>query len=151
MSGKNIKEVWDYRLSTATILIDRRSGTWVVQIWAKNSPDYDPEKPETLAQPLEIFDTEIPWEDGDEYSSENLTVCFEWLLTVRHAYALPNIEALKPAVVRLDKANAALAELERNLTPQERKAWITKAKASEEMKEFFAEIEAARAELRGIK
>jgi len=149
MNFENIKEVWDYRLSTATVMIDRRSGTWVVKIFSKINLDYDPAKPETEAQPLEEFDTGIKWEENDEYDKDKLEVCFNWLLDVRDEYALPNIEVLKPLAKRLDTANRNLAELEKNLTPAERNAWLTRAKASKEMKEFFAELEAAKMAFKG--
>jgi len=111
MNFENIKEVWDYRLSTATVMIDRRGGTWVVKIYSKNNIDYNPAKPETEAQPLEFFDTGIAWEEGDEYDKDKLEVCFNWLLDVRDNYALPNIEVLKPFVKTINEANAKLAEL----------------------------------------
>lgn len=151
MNFENIKEVWDYRLSTAVVMIDRSGGTWVVKIFSKNNPDYDPAKPKyTAAQPLEVFDTGIAWEENDEYDKDKLEVCFNWLLDVRDEYALSNIEELKPLVKMLDTANRNLAELEKNLTPAERNAWLTRARASEEMKEFFAELDAAKNALKEV-
>lgn len=111
MKCENIREVWDYRLSTATPVMDRSGGTWKVKIYSKVNPDYVPGEPETEAQPLEVFDTEIPHETGDEYDVSKLTVCYEWLLTVRDKYALDNIEELKPLVKAINEANAKLAEL----------------------------------------
>ena len=104
-----IRDVWDYRLSTASVMIDRISGTWVVKIISKNNPDYDPAKPETLAKPLEVYDTGLPWEEGDEYDESKLTVCYDWLRTVRDKYALPNIEQLKPRVKAINEKNARQA------------------------------------------
>ena len=108
--GKFITEVWDYRLSTATPLIDRRGGTWVVKIYAKDNPDYDPSKPETLSAPLEEFDTKLPHEPGDERDSAKLSVCYNWLRSVRDKYSRPDIEELKPIVAKINAANAELAK-----------------------------------------
>ena len=111
MKYKDIKEVWDYRLSSAVPLIDRASGTWVVKIFAKDNEDYDPSKQKTMALPLEEFDTGIVYELGDEYDVSKLKPCYEWLLSVRDKYSLPNIEELKPVVSKINEANAKLAEL----------------------------------------
>ena len=111
MKCENIREVWDYRLSTACPTIDRSSGYWVVKIYSKTNPDYDPENPSTLALPLEEFDTGIEYELGDEYDVEKLTVCYEWLLSVRDNYAYDDIEKMKPIVAKINEENAKLAEL----------------------------------------
>lgn len=104
-----IRDVWDFRLSTASVMIDRRSGTWVVKIFSKNNPDYEPNIYDTLAKPLEEHDTGLPWEEGDEYDEAKLTVCYDWLRTVRDKYALPNIEQLKPKVKAINEKNAKQA------------------------------------------
>lgn len=114
--GVNIREVWDYRLSSAVPQIYTRGGTWVVQIWAKSSPDYDPSKPETMAKPIEEHDTGIKAEAGDERDNEKLKTCYEWLLTRRDDYALENIEEIKPVVATINAATAKLAELQSGLT-----------------------------------
>lgn len=106
--GKHIREVWDYRLSEATPLIDRRSGTWRCQIWSKNSPDFvDGAQP---AEPLEEHDTGIPSEPNDAYDEAKLKVCFEWFLAKRDQYARPDLEEIKPLVAQINEANAKLAE-----------------------------------------
>jgi cytochrome oxidase Cu insertion factor (SCO1/SenC/PrrC family) len=111
--GKNIREVWDFRLSKATPVIDRRTGTWVVHIYSKVNPDYDPKKPETLAKPLESHDTKIPAVTGDEHDVEKVKKCYKWLYSVRDKYSLPEIEKMKPEVAKINAANAKLAEMNR--------------------------------------
>ena len=111
IQGKDIREVWDFRLSSAVPQIDRRSGAWVVNIYSKTNPDYDPEDPTTLAAPLESHDTGIAFEEGDERDESKVIVCYEWLLTIRDKYTLPDIEERKPLVALINKANAALAAL----------------------------------------
>ena len=106
IQGVSIQEVWDYRLSTATPLIDRRGGTWVAQVWAKNNPDY----PTTLSKPLEEYDTGLPAEGGDQFDAAKLSRCYEWFRSVRDKYARDDIETLKPHVAKINQANAALAE-----------------------------------------
>ena len=110
IKGVSIDEVWDYRLSNATPLIDRRGGTWVVQIWAKDNPDYDPSDPATLAKPLVEHDTGLKAEHGDQFDAAKIAVCYEWLLTVRDQYSRDDIEELKPLVAQINSVNAALAE-----------------------------------------
>ncbi|MCH9836292.1 hypothetical protein K0U83_11555 [bacterium] len=109
ISGENIREVWDYRLSNATPLIDRRGGTWVAQVWAKANPDYDPADPSTLAAPLEVYDTGIPATPGDEHDPEKVLACYVWFLAVRDEYARADIEELKPFVATINQATAELA------------------------------------------
>lgn len=109
--GVDIKEVWDFRLSTAVPAIHNGGGTWVVEIWSKINPDYDPTDPSTLAKPLEIFDTGIVTTEGDEHDAEKYKVCYEWLYSVRDKYSLPAIEEMKPHVAKINAANAALAQL----------------------------------------
>ncbi len=111
LQGKNIQEVWDYRLSTAVPVIDRRGGTWEVQIWAKSNPDYVEGQPP--AQPLEVHNTGIEAVEGDEYDTVKVKACYQWLKGVRDDYSLPDIEERKPHVAKINAANAALAEMRR--------------------------------------
>ena len=111
IEGVHIREVWDFRLSSAVPGIDTRSGTWVVSIYAKENPDYDPDNSATLALPLEIHDTGIKSVFGDEYDKAKVSVCFEWLKSVRDKYSLDNIEELKPLVKDVNEENAKLSEL----------------------------------------
>ena len=104
MLERNIREVWDFRLSTATPLIDRTSGKWVVKIFAKVNPD-------GTGEPLEEYDTGIDHVVGDAHDGEKLDVCYEWLRSVRDDYAHPDIDKLKPVVVKINAANAELAKL----------------------------------------
>ena len=105
--GENILEVWDYRLSTAVPLIDRRDGTWVVAVYAKNN---------NTGEPVESYNTGIESVDGDEYDREKVTVCYEWLLTVRDRYSLPDIEGLKPLASRANQLQAELSEIQRGMS-----------------------------------
>lgn len=103
--GLNIKEVWNFRLSSAVPVIDRSSGTWVVYIYSKNNPD------DEVAEPLASHDTGIEAVDGDQHDTAKIIPCFEWLYSVRDDYSLENIEELKPHVAKIEAANKALSEL----------------------------------------
>lgn len=109
--GVDIKEVWNSRLSTAVPCITRSSGTWVAEVWSKKNPDYDPSNPDTVAVPIESYDTGIKVEPGDEYDAEKVIACYEWFYSVRDKYSLDNIEELKPYVKLVEDANNALAKL----------------------------------------
>ena len=110
-AGVDIKEVWDFRLSRAAPVIVRGKEFWEIQIWAKDNPAYDPEKPETLAKPLEVISTDIKVEPGDEYDTAKVAACYELMYKVRDNYSLPDIEERKPLVAKINAANAALADL----------------------------------------
>ena len=109
--GVDIKEVWDSRLSKAVPQIDRRTGTWVVNIYKKNNPDYNPKRPKSMAKPLLSYDTKIKATLNDEYDKSKIIPCFEWMLKVRDKYSLSNIKELKPIVARINKDNRKLAQL----------------------------------------
>jgi len=139
IQGINIREVWDYRLSIASVFIDRRGGTWVCVVASKSNPDYVPAYmvdqefeqlldddgeaydgapiegtgrliPATdIAKPLETYDTKIEVTKGDTYDTEKIKACYKWFLSVRDKYARTDIEELKPKVAKINKLNAELA------------------------------------------
>lgn len=105
-NGENVREVWDFRLSTAHPLLRNDIGdTWKVQIWANDNPDYDPEKPDVLAEPLEVYDTEIPIDKNDHHDTGKVAECFAWLHSVRDKYSRDHIELRKPVVALINAAN----------------------------------------------
>ena len=99
--GKNIDEVWDYRLSTAVPVIERESGTWCVNLYSKVDGTV----------PIVSHDTGIEAVDGDERDESKVIPCFEWLYSVRDAYALDDIEERKPKVAAINKAVKALSDM----------------------------------------
>ena len=105
--GKNILEVWDYRLSSAVPILKNTGETWIVEIWSKKNPDYVEGK--TVSKPLATFDTEIRCQEGDAYDAKKISACYNWLSTVRDKYSLPNIEKLKPIVAKINAARDELA------------------------------------------
>lgn len=145
INGNYTREVWDFRLSTASVRIVRGK-TWVVEIWSKTLPDHLPKRtvwdvdgetgenipgtdrvvPQTpSAEPLRTYDTKIPVEKGDSHDRKKLKVCLKWLKEQRDDFALPNIEELKPAVAEINRINAEMAEAQSGLTTEEAKlAWV---------------------------
>lgn len=135
--GIYTREVWDYRLSIATPTIYNSGKTWVVAIFSKNLPDHvapfrecdydENEQPipgsertnpgTPPAEPLEVHDTGIPTEHGDANDCAKVKVCYEWLLTVRDKYAMPNIEELKPWAAECRAEDQAWADMVEGLTP----------------------------------
>jgi len=110
--GIHILEVWDFRLSTAHPLVRNDLGdTWKVQIWANSNPDYDPENPDTLAEPLEVHDTGIPCEAEDHWDAKKMKVCYEWLYSVRDKYARDHIELRKPVTKLINESNFKATEI----------------------------------------
>jgi hypothetical protein len=108
LKGIDIKEVWDYRLSTVSIFIDNRGATWKVVVMKKRNQDYDPKHPETLAKPLEVIDTHIPSTINDTWDTNKTKACFEIIYKIRDKYSRPDIEDLKPKVKNLNAATKAL-------------------------------------------
>ena len=96
---KDIREVWDYRLSIAVPHMDRTGATWLVVICAKTGGE------------LERYDTGIKVEDLDTNDQRKLNICYEWLLSIRDKYALPNIKQMKPLVKIINQANKELSIL----------------------------------------
>ncbi len=144
IKGVSTREVWDFRLSTASVRIVRGK-TWIVEIWSKTLPDHLPERtvwdvdgetgenmpgtdrvvPATPpAEPLRVYDTKIPVEKGDSHDREKIKICLEWLEKQRDDFALPSIEELKPVVAEINRINAEMAEVQAGLTVDEsRLAW----------------------------
>jgi hypothetical protein len=104
--GVDIREVWDFRLSTAVPQINREGGTWVVYIYAKDNADYIPGQPPV--EPLDTYDTGIQSESGDQFDTKKIKVCYKWLYSQRDKYSKPNIENLKPHVAKINTINDAL-------------------------------------------
>ena len=98
--GVDIKEVWNYRLSSAVPHIETGSGTWIVCIHAKDGGEL-----------LASHDTGIKTEVGDERDTAKVKECYVWLYSVRDEYALDGIEAMKAQVAKIEEANKILSEL----------------------------------------
>lgn len=111
IQGLDIKEVWDYRLSTAVPTIYNQGKTWVVAIHSKGESN----------DPLETHDTGVSTEKGDTYDTDKVKVCFEWLKSVRDKYSLPDIEERKPLVAKINRLHAEANKMERGLTASEAK------------------------------
>lgn len=103
-NGVDMREVWDYRLSTAVPTIYRRD-TWQVEITSKGPNP----------KPLAVHDTGIPVEPDDTHDREKISACYEWLYQQRDQFALPDIEERKPIVKRIHELAAQRAELEQQL------------------------------------
>ena len=99
--GVDIREVWNFRLSTAVPTIHREGGTWVVHIHSKVDG----------GEPLESHDTGIEAVSGDQFNKDNLIACYKWLYSVRDKYALEDIEERKPHVAQIEEVNKILAQM----------------------------------------
>lgn len=107
--GLNILEVWDFRLSTAVPVIDNSGPEWVVKIYLKQGPDFNPARPNQVTKPIREYRTGIMSEPGDALDAEKVAKCYEWLYTQRNDFARADIEILRPLVQALRDAEAALA------------------------------------------
>jgi len=102
--GKDIKEVWDYRLSYGVPQIVRRD-TWQVEIYLKDNEG------KSNAQPVQVYDTGLKTDHNDQWDKEKIIACYQWLYSVRDKYALPNINELKTLVKQINESNAKLSKL----------------------------------------
>ena len=109
--GKDLREVWDYRLSHACPFIDREGETWKVLIYAKSNEELRAGGKEY--PPLEEYYTGIKSETNDHHDKNKIKACYKWLYSVRDKYALEDIEQRKPYVKAINEANEALAKMDR--------------------------------------
>lgn len=124
--GINIGEVWDYRLSTATPVLQNSGEFWRIEIHPKANG---------TGVPLETIQTDIPCEKGDARDPVKVAKCFNLILGVRDKYSLPNIEELKPRVAKINAKAAMLANALKGKTVAEGNVIVEKA-----LKELSADI-----------
>lgn len=101
IDGTDVRQVWDWRLSTAQPINFNNGETWVCKIIANDGSGV-----------LEEHDTGIPTvKNGkrDFHDYEAVKACHEWAYSVRDKYSRPNIEELKPRVAEINAENARLA------------------------------------------
>lgn len=101
--GKDIREVWDWRLSKGNPILYNSGDTWVVKIHANDGSGV-----------LEEFISDIPTVKNGEsspYDYEAIAQCYDWLRTVRDKYSRPDIERLKPEVAAINARNKELSEM----------------------------------------
>lgn len=102
----DIKEVWDYRLSTATPTLYSLVGeNWRVELYDK-----------ATGQIVGAFDSGIPSTPEDPHNLEGMRPCYEWLLSVRDDFAYKNIEKLKPVVAEIERLRHAFLDAAEGLT-----------------------------------
>lgn len=99
-AGLDIREVWDWRLSTAQPILFNDKETWVIRIYANQAPDGE-------SALLEEVVTDIPTDGG---IVEGQAACYPIIRDLRDKYSRPDIEELKPRVAEINAANAAIAE-----------------------------------------
>lgn len=100
--NRDIREVWDFRLSSAAPTLYNLPGeNWRVEIHDKGEDN----------EPLATYDTGIPSTPGDNWNTEGMDACYAWLRSVRDEYALPGIEIRKPVVAMINEANAEAQKL----------------------------------------
>jgi len=102
--GVQTREVWDFRLSTASPVLHNSGKTWRIDI----HPLVD-----GTGTPLESIETDIPVEKGEKGLIKGQAACFAILRTMRDKYSHPDIEELKPVAAAINaKADSISALLE---------------------------------------
>lgn len=101
--GKNILEVWDFRLSKGSPILYSNGPTWVVKIWANN-----PGKKNKVLR--DQFDTGISTKNG-VHDCSAIARCYEWLASVRDQHSKDNIEDRKVVTRLINAANSHAVSL----------------------------------------
>ena len=100
-TGKNIREVWDFRLSIGCPNLFNSGETYIGKIFANEPVD-------GVQEILAEFDTEIKTK-GDDGRPANLDAAmvkyYEWLYSIRDKYSRDYIEERKPVVALINAAN----------------------------------------------
>ena len=92
--GVDIREVWDFRLSTGCPYLFNSGETWVIKIIANDGSGV-----------LEEIVTDIPTGDIIEGQQK----CYPILRDIRDKYSRPNIDELKEPVAAINAENQRLA------------------------------------------
>lgn len=124
LTGKEVREVWDWRLSRAQPINFNSGDTWVCKIIANDASDPFWENfPEARIEVtpsgntrkvLEAHDTGIPTvKNGirDMHDSEAVAACHAWAYSVRDKYSREHLELRKPVVALINNANAQAQRL----------------------------------------
>lgn len=108
ISGTEIREVWDWRLSNGNPIIYNTGDTWVVKVWANKSPDG---KGTLLAE----WDSGVPTKDENgrknHHDAKAVAVCHKWLYENRDKFSRDNIELRKPVVKLINDSNKELGKV----------------------------------------
>ena len=103
ITGTDVRDAWDWRLSVAQPINFNSGDTWIVRIIANDGSGV-----------LEEHDTGIPTvKDGvrDPHDIEAVTACHTWAKSIRDKYSRPHIELRKPVVAMINAANQRAQEL----------------------------------------
>ena len=109
-AGKDIREVWDWRLSNANPILYNNEDLWIVRIFDNAAP-----AGERVLLAEHITDMETVGENGERNVHDYAAIaeCYEWLYGVRDQYSKENIEELKPEVAAINAKNLELSEMAR--------------------------------------
>lgn len=100
--GKDIREVWNFRLSEGSPILYNNGKYWRAVIYAKKAPDGE-------SVILAEHTTDVPV--ADVTLEEGQAACYKWLYSVRDKFALPGIELRKPVVAKIEAANERINQL----------------------------------------
>jgi hypothetical protein len=107
-AGVDIREVWDFRLSTGAPMLFNSGETWEVKIFANDAPDGEPV---VLAE--FVTDVKTVDEDGkrNPHDSVAIAACYAWLHSVRDNFKRPDFDDRIEHVAAINAANRALAQV----------------------------------------
>ena len=98
-AGVEIREVWDWRLSTGAPILFNKGKTWIVKIFANDGSGV-----------LDEYDTGVKT-TGDNFDCAAIAACYDWLRTVRDEYSRDHIELRKPLVAEINATNEKAAKI----------------------------------------
>jgi hypothetical protein len=99
--GKDIREVWDWRLSRGNPVLYNDGDTWVIRVYANSAPDGE-------RVMLKEIVTEMPTvvngvRDVNDHAA--IAKCYELLRAVRDEFSRDHIEDRKPVVKLINESN----------------------------------------------
>lgn len=100
--GKDIREVWDWRLSQGNPILYCDGPTWIIKIWSNSGKGL-----------LQKLDTNVPTKGGlANYTDyEAVAKCYKKLYAVRDRWSRKNVDKLKPVVAEINRKNGVKAGL----------------------------------------
>ena len=138
--GKNILEVWDFRLSNGSPVLYADGDTWIVKVHAINPGN-------KRCVVLEEHDTKIPT-TGNIHDEAAIAACYEWLRSVRDKHSRDHIEERKPIAKAINDANAKANAI--NAEALAAKAAGDGRLRNEKMGELQAHLAGANAVIKGL-
>lgn len=103
ITGKDIRDVWDWRLSRGNPILYCDGPFWIIRIWDNKAPDGE----RILLKEIE---TDIP-STRNPHDHEAVAKCHKLLREIRDEFSRDHLELRKPVVAMINEANKKANEI----------------------------------------